>query len=233
LSLAPYSQVLAIGHANGIDHQCFGTCDDASLSELTRTLDEALRGFAHGAFVRLGSRSPKDTPIGLATGCRATTGLEAIRLLTAGSRRIAFDLRQCLRYRYRPWLFLRAWQEIDGYAELRCFWLGGRLAGVSQYHHRCPLPQPTRGWLIAGAGHAIARFLPRFRAAWGAHASVFDLWLSPVAPDGRATLIEINPCGASTDPCLFSWQDGDFDGSLRIRTESGIERHALFADTSV
>lgn len=86
------AQVHAIGRANGIDRHCFEECGDARLAELARILDEALRGFARGACVRLGSRSPKDTPAGLATGCRATTGLEAIGLLTSGSRRIAFDL---------------------------------------------------------------------------------------------------------------------------------------------
>jgi hypothetical protein len=96
---------------------------DASLIELRHSVDEVLADQPSGAFVRLGSRSPKDTPLGVATGCRASDGSEALRLLTAGSKRVAFDLSRSLRHSYRPWVFLRTWQQIDWFAEFRCFLL--------------------------------------------------------------------------------------------------------------
>jgi len=221
------AQVHAIGYVNGIDRHCFEQGSEASLVDLARTLDDAFIAFPRGAFVRLGSRSPKDTPLGVSTGCRAMTGLAAVRLLTAGSRRIAFDLRRCLRHHYPPWIFLRAWQEIDGYSEFRCFWLNGRLAGASQYYHRYVLPAQQRMQFIEQTCIAITSFVPRFRSAWGQCDVVFDVWLATAAFDCKVILIELNPCVPATDSCLFSWQDQDFDDSLRIRTEAGIESYKL------
>jgi hypothetical protein len=219
-------QIHAIGLANGIHRHCFENGHEASLADLTGELDDALQSFAGGAFVRLGSRSPKDTALGIATRGRALTGTASVRLLTSGSRRIAFDLRLCLRRNYQPWVFLRAWREGDG-AEFRCFWMGGRLAGVSQYHHQSVLPAPWRSQVIEQARNSIGTFLPAIRAAWGKGDIVFDVWVDASASHRRAFLIELNPCVPATDPCLFSWQPRDFDCSLRIRTEAGIERHAL------
>jgi hypothetical protein len=227
------AQVHSLGHANGVDRHCFRNGAEIELLRLESDLDAVLRGFPSGTFVRLGSRSPKDTRLGLLTGCRAFTGADAVRLLTAGSRRVAFDLRRCLRDRLVPHVFLRAWQEIDGWDEVRCFWQAGRLLGTSQYHHRATVPDEVRAGLAAHGGSAIARFIPRFAAAWGAADIVFDLWLARKSADTFAVLIEINPWGPPTDPCLFSWSKADFDGSFRLKSGRDIEALALPIDGSV
>ena len=62
----------------------------------------AVRQFRDGAFVRLGSRSAKDCDFALSHGLRISTGRAALRMLTDGSERIAWDLRWALRNGYCP-----------------------------------------------------------------------------------------------------------------------------------
>jgi hypothetical protein len=81
--------------------------------------------------------------------------------------------------------------------------------------------------ITENACNAIGLFLPRFLSAWGKADVTFDVWIANAVAGGSAMLIEVNPWGAPTDPCLFSWQDRDFDGSFRIRTEIDIQKHGF------
>lgn len=210
-------QVHALGRKNGVFVHSFEEHHDDSLARLEAALDEALTGFPGGAFVRLGSRSAKDTPTAILTDCRAERGRDAIALLSDHSRRVAFDLRRCLKSGYQPWLFLREWRDFHWSSEFRCFLLAGRLAGISQYHAvpsgENPGARPERISELIGAMAGV------LRETLGPVNLVFDVCIDETR-EPAATLIDMNPWGPPTDACLFSWQRHDFDGSLRVRRQA-------------
>lgn len=180
-----------------------------------------------GPFVRLGSRSPKDTATALLSQGRANTGKDVLKLLTAGSLRMAVDLDRCLRIGYAPWVYLRAWQSIPWHDEFRVFVKDRRVLGISQYFH-------TSVWPTLLAAPATIRQYAR-RLHTGLQALLPLLHLADVvidvALDPRATggvrLIELNPWGIRSDACLFRWNTEEFDGCLRIRTQLGSWRCPL------
>ena len=80
-------QMHALGRRNGVGLPAFDAAGaaavDATLNALAAQIDDAMLELAggapsHAAFVRLGSRSPKDTPLFLLTGGRATCGADAV-----------------------------------------------------------------------------------------------------------------------------------------------------------
>jgi hypothetical protein len=206
----------ALGRRNGIFTHCFEDVGDDCLITVVRALDDAIAGFHSGAFVRLGSRSAKDTPTAILTSCRAWCGREVIALVTGGSHRMSFDLRLCVRNGYRPWVFLREWRDFPWWAEFRCFLCERRLVGISQYHHRHALPAMVRSLPLDSLAQAVSPIARSLSEAFGDLDLVFDVFIAE--PECRsATLIEINPWGPPTDACLFSWEHRDFDGSIRVR----------------
>jgi hypothetical protein len=208
-------EIHALGRRNGVHAHCFAAGSDQCLHDLEVRLDKAVRTFTEGAFIRLGSRSPKDTMLGVLTGCRAGDGAEALRLLACGSARVAFDLRRSLQARYNPWIFVRQWIAIPPETEFRCFMQKRRLAGVSQYYRDCLFPAISSGSVTEIINAALRWFFPIFVSQCPLEDVVFDLSLT-AEPEPSSKLIELNPFGPPTDAALFSWVDADFDGTIRI-----------------
>lgn len=213
-------QTLALARRNGIATHLFEDPGDTPLDALQQQLDAALQHTAgEGAFVRLGSRSPKDSPRFVLSGGRAHSGAEAIALLSGGSRRMFFDLRQCLRHGWTPVIHLREWQPMQPGEEWRGFVRGGGLAGLSQYGTGAGPGQPAAVTMMGMAA--------RVMAACPLADYAFDLFVS-VNPAQPPRLIEINPLGSSTDRCLFAGDD--FDTTLRWRDAEGrLQRRPLAA----
>lgn len=194
---------------------------DTHIKAIAGRLEAALGDYREGAFVRLGSRSAKDSRFARVHGLRVFDAGDAIRMLTGDSRRIAYDLGLALRHDYAPHVFARRWFEIPAWAEFRCFMKGRELVGVSQYDcrnlGRCPEIAERAGEIKA----VIEEFSERVGAAAHLADFVFDVFLNvPEAGRDRAlgvTLLELNPFLPATDACLFSWRGGgDFDGSFRF-----------------
>lgn len=190
--------------------------DDAAWASLEAALDALWVDFPAGAFVRLGSRSPKDTPLGLASGCHAASGAQALKLLCSGSRRVQHDLAWAARHGLLPYIWLRAWHDIPWSAEWRCFVQAGRLVGMGQYHTALALPCAEL-MRAQRAQPAVERLATTLARAMPLPNVVFDVWLREM--DEAPLLIEINPWGLPTDAGLFDWGAG-FDGSLRWRDRS-------------
>lgn len=185
---------------------------DPALDALAARLDEALAVLAAPAFVRLGSRSAKDTALAVVTGSRAEDGAQALALLAAGSRRLAADLRRARGHGLAAHVWLRAWRDIPWWSEFRCFLRGGRVAGISQYHACHALP-PELAPRLPRIEDDVRTLLAQVALAWGGDPVVVDVTATGAAP---ATLIELNPWGASTAPGLFAWDADDFDGGMRV-----------------
>jgi len=165
-------------------------------------------------FVKLGSRSPKDSWSWAQAAGKAECAEQALGYLTDASERISDDLHLALCNNYRPALAARQWREMPPWSEFRVFIQDGSIAGISQYHHGRHYPgvaihQPS----IYGA---IMDLHLAARDHYHLDQMVIDVFVEPTGPgDFKATLIEINPFCELTDPCLFDWRE-PFDGSFRI-----------------
>lgn len=112
-------------------------------------------------------------------------------------------------------LHLRPWINIPEWAEFRMFIRDGRVIGASQYLHRKTYPEIS--YNEAGILAALQGFAPVLLESLHVPSVVADVFLEPQRTGFRATLIELNPFGQETDPCLFNWaKGGDFDGSFRF-----------------
>lgn len=197
---------------------------------------------APGVFVRLGSRSPKDSfhwwrqdddlgPRPKGGPWPISSGEEAMRLLLETSERVNDDLLEAVAQDYSPWIWVRAWQDIEPWQEFRCFVRDGQLIGISQYDYmeRRFFPQLARDRSLYAS--AIMVFLrKRVLPVLHVPSAVVDVFVTVEGmPSGRgrkasAKLLEINPYFDLTDPCLFSWEElGDLKATdlpvVKIREE--------------
>lgn len=186
------------------------------LLALAARLDRGVAAVGGRAFVRLGTRSPKDSYeiMGDAQAACVTTGKRAVFLLTNSMERVLRDLDDDRRADVDSYVCVREWRDIKPWQELRCFIEDGRLAGISQYH--CddgPIPEMiSRRQQIEAAARAYltGRVMPALGCLPSYTADlIFDDAL-------RMTLLEVNPpvTSGSTYPALFA--DGELDGSFRI-----------------
>lgn len=195
-------------------------------------LDHMIRHYDK-AFIRLGSRSPKDAMYwgidarGQVPNGQITSGKQAFELLTAGTERIYEDLQTQLAMKYAPHIFVRKGIAMPDWCEFRCFMKDRELVGISQYNYRATHPEVSK--YAAQIRQAITRFFDlEFRDACHVDSVVFDVFLEreerdPVNPctidpwisdSGgvyyrlKTRLLEINPyANYLTDPCLFKWSE--------------------------
>lgn len=176
------------------------------------SIDNAIQSLGGRAFVRLGSRSPKDSFLGSKHGFQCTNGLYAIRLLTDCSERIATDLAACISNKYEPHVFVRKWANINQYEEFRCFVYNHELIGVSQYHYRVQFMGLYNKY-FEFYRDTIKLLHEKIVSIIHLDSYVFDVILKR---DDRSKLIEINPfSGLLTDPCLFQW-NRPFNNEFRV-----------------
>ena len=176
-----------------------GAPPPASLSE---RIEAATAGFQNGFFIRLGSRSPKDSYLGEKDGFCCQDGALATALL-CDSERIWEDVRRDLRVGQPIFVFAREWQDIPAWAEFRCVITDGQLAAISQYDYRTAAVYSEIADRPDVVEAAIAAFVER-RVIPACHLT--DVVVD-IAFDGgdldRPFLLEINPHGDKTDPTLF------------------------------
>lgn len=195
----------------------------ADVSGIRRRVSDAVGIFPAGAFVRLGSRSPKDSWRWAREGPKVRVGEDPLRFLLDCSERVSDDLHLALANGYAPHVFVRQWVEMPPWSEFRCFMRGRRLVGVSQYHRGFAPEVAANADLVLWA---LPQFFRQFRAASHLDDVVFDVFVK-VRKKGNETevevkLLEINPFFEMTDPCRFSWTGGgDFDRTFRFTGEDG------------
>lgn len=195
------------------------------LGAVDAKITKAGLAFPDGFFVRLGSRSPKDSWVGYEEGFKCVDGRKALRMFL-DSERIWEDLQLADTKGYEPQIWLRQWQEIPQWGEFRCFMRDKKLVGISQYDYLDGQRYDEIAENADSIHWAIDKFftglfLPKIHL----DSVVFDVWVKRRVRGNEQSwevrLLEINPFGVFTDPCLFSWKDGgDFDGWLRFIEES-------------
>lgn len=228
LSIASVDVPLTVGEANllGANMIDFGECFDLppgtkrDISHIRQRVADAVAGMPNGAFVRLGSRSPKDSWDGHRNGFKTTPGMDPLRLMLDASERIYEDLTLAIQHGYAPHIWVRQWIDIPRWAEFRCMMRGRKLVGVSQYNY---LQGESFPEIVGNHGTiqwVIEQFFPAFREASHLDDVVFDVYLKRWTrrdnySEWECKLLEINPFFCMTDPCLFAWNK-EFDGGLRF-----------------
>lgn len=176
--------------------------------------------FPKGAFIRLGSRSPKDACFD--GDMHISTGDNPLKFLIGPSERICDDLHLALKNEYPPHIFVRQWCNIPQWAEFRCFMKNKKLVGISQYHYFdgafAEISKDPK-WIV----WVINQFVPMFTAAIHLDDVVFDVFFKITEQSNQrqteVKLLEINPFMEMTDPCLFDWRS-DFDRTFRFLSQS-------------
>lgn len=188
---------------------------EAALEALADRLHSAVERRGR-AFVRLGSRSPKDADRMLEGVTHVTSGREAVELLVTSMERVYTDLSDARRAGHVPHIAIRDhldWLRPE--REFRAFIEDGAVAGITQYH----LEDGPLVWITenAAAIEAAARAFLETRVIPAAHIASFTADLVFEAAD-RPLLLEINPAVTlgRTFPGLF--RRGPLDGSFRFLT---------------
>ena len=172
--------------------------------------------FRNGFFVRLGSRSPKDTMEFYShENGHCYTYEDALRLLTYSSERIYIDLQDCIQSNYQTYIWLREWMVFEPWQEFRCFMYKRKLIGVSQYN-------AIQGEVFSEIKenkdsiiYAIEKFFELFKKASHLDSVIFDIiyFKKESIINGYKTiansikLLEINPFFSMTYPGLYSWDE--------------------------
>jgi hypothetical protein len=199
----------------------------AAWTLLRQRVAQAVGRHSDGAFIRLGSRSPKDSLQAMRNGMRVYSGDEALRLLLEGSHRVAMDLRLALDHHHRPQLVVRPWVEFPEWAEFRCFMVGYQFVGATQY--ACSSGKYFTEIIVHETSilKALNSAMTKIVACAHLPAAVFDFVVLLNDCEVNASLIDVNPLlpvtalGLFDDPCHF-------DGTLRYRLHSGdIQRTPL------
>lgn len=184
----------------------------ATVDAIRQRIDEAAKEFPGGFFVRLGSRSPKDSWDGIRGGFLCRDGARAIHLL-CDSERVCDDLGPAIALGISPAIVLREWMEIPEAGEFRTFVRDGRLVGISQYFYEGFYPEIARNEeaILKAIQEESERVIPLLPAK---NMIVDYIVGAKRAATGEvlpgAVLLEINPFFGWTDPCLFDWQEDKF-----------------------
>lgn len=180
--------------------------DEKSIKDLKLNIDYCLKAFPGGAFVKLGSRSPKDAWCASKNGFNCASSDKVIQLF-CDSERIYNDLYQALRFNYTPHIAIREWINIKPWQEFRAFYKNYKLVGLSQYNYlrnnvfpEVAKKAETIEQVIKEKSEAIAHLLP-----------IDNIIVDYVFQDDKVILLECNPFIPFTDPCLFDWKEDTFD----------------------
>lgn len=204
------------------------------ISDIRSRVAEAVSRFPNGAFVRLGSRSPKDAWSAHGpTGMKVLPGEDPLRFLLDCSERVSDDLQLALANAYAPHIWVRQWVDIPAWSEFRCFMREQHLVGISQYDYLGKKVHAEIAQYADTIEWAIKNFFLDFHRACKNFLDdvVFDVFVKirerktpMVERITEVKLLEINPFGNMTDPCLHNWNKPDeFDGSLRYNRTEGAK----------
>lgn len=203
---------------------------------IVNLLDTSIQRVGGKAFVRLGSRSPKDCWLPREEGDirkgLVRNGEQAFRRLTANSERLYEDLQTALAMGYEPWIWVRKWVEIAPWQEFRCFMRDREMVAISQYdYYQGKMDELAEN--IGPIEAAIKEFFQRsFLPAIHLDSVVFDVIAAPGEGGFTVSLVEINPYSMLTDPCLFSWSEIENLQELRVKIseETKKEKYTLDID---
>jgi hypothetical protein len=186
------------------------------LINLARRLDAIIAKQNRACFVRLSSRSPKDSLYALRNGLCIRDGAQALAIILEGSERCAADLRMALDDEHPLAIIVRNWIDFPPWAEFRCFMMERRWVGASQAKHLEQIAFPLIADIKSDILGALDASMAKIAAASPIDDAAFDLVFHDLQKSNNAILLDANPLIASTDTALFS-SIADLDSTFRFR----------------
>jgi hypothetical protein len=188
------------------------TRDDVYVGLLDR-LHTAIENVGGKAFIRTGSRSPKDNPCFMDMALKPIpiySGQSALDCL-AYSERVYLDLNDARRAEYLPSLCVRRFVEFEPESEFRCFVENGTIAGITQYH----IKDGAYRWIVKNAVEIESRLRSYLTDVLMPAANMPSFTADIILrPDMLPFLLEINPpvTTGKVFPGLFAGRelDGEF-----------------------
>lgn len=190
--------------------------------ELQADIENALLKTPEGVMPRIGYCSWKAS---LIEKRPARTLRDVLQILTTDDPRVGNALSVQVGSGDPVVLHLRAWRDIPDWSEMRMFFKGGRYLGASQYAYRRRFSEVVQ--YAQQIEDTLQLAATRLLQLLHVDDVVADIALRP--KDGKdpgsgvsPLLIELNPYGALSDACLFTWdKGGDFDGRFRYTRHHG------------
>ncbi len=185
----------------------------AVLRQLETKIDSLVKYYPSGAFVRLGSRSPKDSHFAYKNKFKYLNGQDTIKTL-CDSERVYYDLQMARYNNYTPYIVVRKWMPIEPWREFRCFIRNRRLVGISQYYKNKTYPEIQKQAKIIE--QALRRKTDIVAFLLPAEDVIIDyIYKKPYKANKKIVnetiLLEVNPFLPYTDPCLFNWGKDRFE----------------------
>jgi hypothetical protein len=213
------NEINALGSQIAGFRHWFTSTPVASLLDLAYRLDAAIERQGRSSFIRLSSRSPKDSLYAQRKGMRISDGAKALALIIEGSQRCAADLRMALDRNATIAIVVRRWIDFPWWAEFRCFMVDYRWVGASQVRppegpQSASIAEDLRQMLVA-----LQMSMHRIISTSLVPSAAFDLIClrsSKAFPRSYcALLLDVNPLWDVTDLALFS-STTDFDLTFRF-----------------
>lgn len=186
------------------------------LINLAHRLDAVIAKRNRACFVRLSSRSPKDSIYALRNGLCIRDGAQALAIILEGSERCAADLRMALDYHHPMAIIVRNWIDFPPWAEFRCFMVGRCGVGASQARHLERIAYPPIADYKSKILEVLNASMKKIAAASPIDNAAFDLVFDNLQKSNHAILLDANPLLVSTDTALFS-SIADLDSTFRFR----------------
>ncbi len=185
------------------------------LIDLAHRLDTIIAQQNRTCFIRLISRSPKDSLYAMRNGMCIRNGTQALAIIIEGSERCAADLRMSLDSDHGMAIVVRNWLDFPPWAELRCFMLNRAWVGACQTQHLYPNINDHVPAVLKAFARAMAQIIEASPIANAAFDLVYQQSTTPGTP-ASAILLDANPLLDVTDTMLFS-AIPDLDGTFRFR----------------
>jgi hypothetical protein len=186
------------------------------LVDLAYRLDAVITRQNRSSFIRLSSRSPKDSLYAMRKGMCIHNGGQALAVIIEGSERCAADLRMALDNGYQMAIIVRKWIDFPVWAEYRCFMVNRCWVGASQAKHLEEIVFPLIPEHLSDILCALNETMKKIIAASPIDNAAFDLVFYPLQKSNCAILLDVNPLFTVTDTALFS-SVNDFDFTFRFR----------------
>lgn len=213
-------QARALGHHTLGCSAWFTPCSAAPLGALAQQIDAAIARLGGACFVRLNSRSPKDSLRAQRCGLCVRRGHEALALFLEGSQRCAADLRMALDDGRTACLVVRAWLPMRAEREFRCLMAGRRWAGASQARVD---PSTVGAAALAETAALMPSMLRALQVTMSALCeastmpdAIFDLAVIDSPSGHHAFLLDANPWLDETDLGGFGECSGAMPRALAV-----------------
>lgn len=228
-ALAPKQEFVPLNHdeMNALGWQIAGfrhwfpPIPATPLVSLAYRLDAAIQQVNKSSFIRLTSRSPKDSLYAQRRGLHITNGSQALALIMEGSKRCAADLRMAIEHHIEMAIVVRKWLEYPPSAEFRCFMVDRAFVAASQFEdlgveNYQPLEKEQAHSIVQSLFTTMNYIASTSTIANAAIDLVCTSLIMNHDAEWPAVLIDVNPLTQHTDLGLFSSMT-EFDQSVRFR----------------